>query len=129
MSKTETMLAFEAAMKENEELREKYVAAQKRIAQNKEAASDGELLVKAAAEVGFTLTLEEIERSFAQSQEIDDEELDNVAGGAKKKASSCWVDYYCHYAFEHDSDGNIDRDCFQEYICMAVFAVNWEPGK
>ena len=49
MSKSENILAFEAALKENKELFEKFTAAKKRIAENKEAASDGELLVKAAA--------------------------------------------------------------------------------
>ena len=81
MSKSENILAFEAALKENKELREKYEAAQKRIIENKEAESDGEVLVKAAAEVGFTLTLEELERAMAQYQELNDEELEDVAGG------------------------------------------------
>jgi predicted ribosomally synthesized peptide with nif11-like leader len=81
MSKSENMIAFELALKESKELREKFVAAQKRIAENKEASNDVELLVKAAAEVGHTLTVAEIERAIAQAQEINDEDLAKVAGG------------------------------------------------
>ena len=81
MSKSENMIAFELALKERKELREKFVAAQKRIAENKEASNDVELLVKAAAEVGYTLTVVEIERAIAQAQEINDEDLAKVAGG------------------------------------------------
>jgi predicted ribosomally synthesized peptide with nif11-like leader len=81
MSKSENMIAFELALKESKELREKFVAAQKRIAENKEASNDVELLVKAAAAVGYTLTVAEIERAIAQAQEINDEDLAKVAGG------------------------------------------------
>ena len=80
-SKSENMIAFELALKERKELREKFVAAQKRIAENKEASNDVELLVKAAAEVGYTLTVVEIERAIAEAQEISDEDMAKVAGG------------------------------------------------
>ena len=86
MSKSENIKAFEAALKENKELQEKFAAAQKRIMENKEASSNGEVLVKAAAEIGYTLTMAELERAFAQIQELNDEELGQVAGG---------LDYSC----------------------------------
>ena len=91
MSKSENILAFEAALQGSKELQEKFVAAQKRIFENKEAEGHAEVVVKAAAEVGFTLTVAEVERTIAEAQELSEEELGNVAGGAT--SSWCASDY------------------------------------
>ena len=98
MSKSKNILAFEAALTESKELHEKYEAALKRIVENKEVASDGEALVKAAAEVGFTLTMAELERSMAQNQELSDDDLEMVAG-SDSSDTFCMVDYSCDYAY------------------------------
>lgn len=122
MSKSENLLAFEAALKENKELQEKFETAKKRIFENKEATSDGEMLVKAAAEVGFTLTMEELERSFARSQELCDEELDKVAGGTGEKNDDwCFYDHHCYIAFKHTDDGSTTANCWDNY--------NWFSGR
>ena len=99
MDNFENIKAFEAALKENKELQETFKAAKKRIAENKEAASDAELLVKAAAEVGFVLTVAEIDRAMAEAQELNDEELEIVSGGG---SGWCWKDYGCVIIFEID---------------------------
>ncbi len=120
MSKSETLVAFEAALKESKELQEKFAAASQRIAENKEAESDGELLVKAAAEVGFTLTMEELERAFAQIQELNEEELGNVSGGASNTQDLCWKDYSCSFVYHHDSTDK-DDFCAFDYFCIITF--------
>ena len=90
------MLAFEAALKENKELQDKFAAAKKRIVENKEAEDNAEALVKAAAEIGFTLTVAEVERAIAEAQELSDEDLAKVAGGSSEKPDEwCMADYYC----------------------------------
>jgi predicted ribosomally synthesized peptide with nif11-like leader len=84
--------------------------------ENKEASSDGEVLVKAAAEVGFTLTMEELERFFAQSQELCDEDLDKVAGGAAaKNDDGCWFDHHCYIIIKHTYDGSTTAHCWSDY--------------
>lgn len=88
MSKFESLVAFEAALQESRELQEKFEAAKKRIAENKEAKTHTELLVKAAAEVGYTLIESELERALAQAQEVNEEELAKVAGGTGDTKSS-----------------------------------------
>ena len=98
MSKSENIKAFEAALKESKELQEKFETAKKRIAENKDAASDSEMLVKAAAEVGYTISVAEVERAFAQNQELSDEELDKVAGGCIY--CMCWMDYGCFLLYK-----------------------------
>jgi predicted ribosomally synthesized peptide with nif11-like leader len=122
MSKSENILAFEAALKENKELQEKFEAAAKRIVENKEASSDSEVLVKAAAEIGFTLTMEELERAFAQIQELNEEELENVAGGAAAKNDDwCAFSHHCYIAFLHTYDGSTTAACWDNY--------NWFSNK
>lgn len=123
MSKSENILAFEAAMRENEELLQKFVAAQKRIVENKEAANDGELMVKAAAEVGFTLTIEELERFMAQSQEVDEEELATISGGSEteQRDGECWKDYYCHWILKFTNDDETYHACFHDYQCILIY--------
>ncbi|MEE1200764.1 MAG: hypothetical protein U0L09_08935, partial [Christensenellales bacterium] len=73
MSNSENILAFEAALKANNALREQYEGALQRISENKEASCDGEAMVKAAAEAGYTLTIPEAERFMAEYQTLDDE--------------------------------------------------------
>ena len=99
MSKSENMLAFETALKENKELQEKFEAAAKRMTENKEAQGN-EVLIKAAAEVGFTLTLAEVERAMAESEEIGDDELAEVVGGINIfKGEWCPFSYSCFFFF------------------------------
>ena len=99
MSKSENILAFEAALKESKELLEKYNAAKKRIIENKEAANDDEVLVKAAAEIGYTLSIAELERVSAEAEELNDDDLAIVAGGAR---TPCLYNYDCMFLYMTD---------------------------
>ena len=119
MSKSENIQAFEAALMDNIALQDKYKAALKRIIENKEATSDGEAMVKAAAEIGFTLTMAELERKAAENQELSDDDLEQVSGGSAER-NSCWYDYACEWANMHDSTSKNDV-CFADYLCSFVF--------
>ena len=79
MSKSENIKAFEAALKDNKDLQEKYEAALKRIVENKEATGDGETLAKAAAEVGFSLTMADLERKQAETVEISSSKNSSIS--------------------------------------------------
>ena len=74
--KSEEMLRLERDM--DEQLKEKLDAEIKRI--SGEAQSDGEAMVKAAAALGYTITIEELERSVADLEQLDDDELDASGG-------------------------------------------------
>ena len=78
--KSGEMLRLERDLNEQPELREKLEAETKRIAEAGEAESDGEVMVRATTALGYTITLEELERSAADLEKLDDEEL-NAAGG------------------------------------------------
>ena len=68
-------------MSESEEFRKQFEETIKRIVENKQAESDGEAFTKAATELGYELSIAEIERANAEAQDLSDEELESVAGG------------------------------------------------
>ena len=101
MSKSEEMLRLERDLNEQPELREKLEAETKRIAEAGEAESDGEVMVRATTALGYTITLEELERSNADLEKLDDEEL-NAAGGSwsdqkdeKGHDGACLTAWHC----------------------------------
>ena len=119
MSKSENIKALEAALQESKELQENFETAAKRIMENKEASCDGELLVKAAAEVGYTLNVAELERAFAQIQELSDEELGQISGGLDY---SCLGVYCCFVVLIHENSGIDGYACYSNYGC--IFSEN-----
>ena len=102
MEKAEELKRFEHDLKESADLRAKLEKEIRRVFEAKEATSDGEAIAKAAAELGYTITREEMERAAADLEAVDDDELESVAGGAdiepydKSRADEdCWYDYTC----------------------------------
>ena len=72
MKNSEEILRMERDMNENPELLEKLKAGVRRIAEAGEAECDGEALLKAAAELGYTITLDE--------QVIDFSDISDISG-------------------------------------------------
>ena len=145
IEKSEGIKKFEEALSVDENLRNKYEAALKKIADEKLAGSDGEAMVKVAKELGFEINIDEMERYFAAIQELDDEELDNAAGvseehrgpdGAQKcddfigKAGSskdeyghygiCLAVWHCATAFLHTETDSKKVMCWSDYLCVAI---------
>lgn len=68
------------------------------IAGSKE--SGNELMAKAAAELGYSVTAAELERAEAAAEEVDDNQLEGVCGGANNDSGSgcltdCKVNFAC----------------------------------
>ena len=149
MKKSEEMLRLERDMNGSQEFREKLEAEMKRIAGAGEAKSDGEVIAKAAAALGYAVTAEELERSAAELEAVDDDELESVAGGLepydKSRADEdCWSDYTCPNVgrcydedeYQHDSwcltawhctmatlhteSKAKSITCFSDYLCVWV---------
>ena len=78
--KSEELQRLERELNEQPELKEKMDAEIRRIAEAGEAESDGEAMVKAAATLGYTITLEELERTAADLEKLDDDELETAGG-------------------------------------------------
>ena len=109
MKKSEEMLRLERDMNGSQEFREKLEAEMKRIAGAGEAKSDGEVIAKAAAALGYAVTAEELERSAAELEAVDDEELSKVAGGMHPTI-----------------DVPIDEWCMSDYDCFSSWHTNRE---
>ena len=71
----EDVKKLEQALKVDKELAAKFEAELKRIAQEKDAANDGEAFVKAAKAVGFDISIADLEKVKAETQELDPEEI------------------------------------------------------
>ena len=107
---------LEKALKEDKELAAKFEAELRRIVQEKDAANDGEAFVKAAKAVGFDMTVADLEKATAETQELDPEEIGNSAGG-----SWCYVDYDCYTAFRHNGPNEEGNPCWSDYDCKTVY--------
>ena len=77
MDKSNELLRMERDLNGHPELREKLDAEIRRIADAGEAQSDGEAMAKAAAALGYSITPEELERTTADLEKLDDDEYDN----------------------------------------------------
>lgn len=125
---TENLKKFEEAMKVSKTLAEKFQAEFVRLIREKIASSDGEAVIKAAKEVGFEVTLADLEKAQAEAQNLDQEELDAVAGGgnediapAKERFETvCALDYSCHDIFlhNHKHKQGEKEPCWHDYLCM-----------
>ena len=89
---------FEEALKADEALRQRYEEALKDAV---ETSSGVEVIQGVAAELGFELSLEELEQALAACQELDDSELESVAGGGDIDYEFCTIAYYCVVFFLH----------------------------
>ncbi|MCR5774911.1 MAG: hypothetical protein K6G42_07490 [Lachnospiraceae bacterium] len=73
-----------AALKDNEELSDKLEEVFDRIFKEGKAASENEAYVAAAKELGFNITLADLENFSNEVQELDMDALDEVAGGRRR---------------------------------------------
>ena len=127
MGKSEEMLRMEREMNEQPELREKLEAECKRIAEAGEAQNDGEIMVQAAAALGYTVTMEELERSVAEMEKLDLDELDDVAGGyhvetdEKGHDTFCWTIWHCLVASMHTESKEKLVACLKDYNCVMTY--------
>ena len=116
---------LEEALRSDEELQKKLKEACKRIAESGEAKNDGEIMVKAAAELGFSITMEDLERAKATSEELSDDELDNVAGGHYTddeygNSGACFANYHCHGITRHTDSSSEHTACWSSYLCLTI---------
>ena len=123
MEKSTEMLRMEKDLNASEELREKFNSEMERIAKSGEAKSDEEVMVKAAAALGYQISLSELEQAQAEMQELDLEEMDAVAGGAndgKGHSTWCVAVWHCHHILLHTESTSKETKCWEEYLCLML---------
>ena len=133
MNNNTELTRMEDALRSDEELRKKLEEACKTIAESGEAKNDGEVMVKAAAELGFSITIEELERAFASAEELSEEELNNVAGGFDDCSSSdigeddkghnnwCLTAWHCATVTLHTKTTTHAEACWSNNLCVLVY--------
>ena len=95
MSKSEEMKRFESDLKASEDLRNKLKACYEQLGGKTDATLDDELMVKAAAALGYQLTEADFARERAKAEELSAEDLEKVSGGD----ITIWCTYnvYCFW--------------------------------
>ena len=110
----ENLKKLEKALKEDKELAAKFEAEILRIAREKDVANDGEAFVKAAKAVGFDISIADLEKAKAETQELAPEEIEKSAGGW------CWGSYDCYTAWHHDTPNEKGTACLADYDCISI---------
>ena len=96
----ENLKKIEEALRGDRALAEKFKVELKRLIEEKSVANKDEALVKAAQEVGFEVSLADLDKAKAAVQELDPEEMSKVAGGEDDKpfapaeeVGNCFINY------------------------------------
>ena len=116
---TENIRQFEKDLRGNEELRKKLSVELAKIAEEKSVESDAEAMVKAAQTLGYDFTVADMEKIYAETQELDPEEMEQAAGGWTE-GSWCFADYACYIAWHHDTPDQQGFACFTDYNCIVL---------
>ena len=117
MSNTNEAKSFFEALETEEGLHARFEEIVKRISEAGEVKGDGEVICAAAKELGYTLTVGDLERFFASKEELDPDELESAAGGRERQYRTCSSDYECP---------SISAKCSGVAICYCVDVVNNE---
>ena len=117
MVKSVELKQFDAEIAGDEELRRKFADAYKRIRESDGDATRAETFVQAAAEIGYSISLPEIERAQAEAQNLSDSELDAVAGGSIVGDVPCDYSYECTAVSADICNGNLH--CSRNYACVS----------
>lgn len=124
MAKTSTLKEFDKVLANDEDLKKTFEEKCRKIAEKKEAANDEELIVKAAKELGYELSIPELERMKAESEELDEVELEQVSGGIATDEyghdAFCVVAWHCYVAAMHTESNSKVTSCFKDYRCEAI---------
>lgn len=85
-----------------------------------EPKNDSEALSIAAAKMGYTFSAADVARAAAEVQELDEAEMDQVAGGADD--DSCWTDWWCLVAYRSDVEDENGHDliCAIAWHCLTA---------
>ena len=116
----EELKRFEKALNTDKEMKGRLDEICKRLAAEGDAQSDGEVMVQAAKELGYDISIAALEKAKAEAEALDPAELEAVAGGGtdpEKVKEGCVVDYGCEYDYHKMTDDEYGHD----WLCLAVW--------
>ena len=91
MTKAEEIIRLENDIMADEKLKEKLDSAVKEAINSGKCTNDADALVRAAKSLGYEISMAEMERHFAEKEEVDQEELKIITGGDANKGSYCVI--------------------------------------
>ena len=126
MSNLNEFKRFESDLKNSEELQKKLEEARQRIADAGQAKNDGEIVVAAAKELGYDITIAALEQAMAEAEPVDPAELGQIAGGFGDKVDGdnhdawCLTAWHCFAATLHTTAAKENRKetCWSDYLCV-----------
>lgn len=132
MNQSEEMKRLETDLAKDETLHKALEETCRRIAESGDANNDIEVIVKAAAELGYTITPEDAERRQAGSEELDLDELNTVTGGVQSDRGEwsdddkghdgwCITAWHCNTVTLHTETETKQIKCFSNYMCFYVY--------
>lgn len=116
----ENLKKFEETLRGDRALLEKFQAAVTRLRGEKSAATESEAVVEAAKELGFDVTLADLEKAKAEMQELDPDELAVAGGGDGKDFAPAEDEPYPDWMIAHPCDELF----WSENIRTCVFSGN-----
>lgn len=94
-------------------------------------------MARAVAELGYDITVQDLEMMVADLQELDEEELAAVAGGnviigeglpvfdgdndRDGREAWCVAYWHCYTALMHTEGGTTDEKCLKNYACFLAY--------
>ncbi len=131
MANENNLKRFMADLEASEELRQKLDETVERIVKTETFASDGELMMAAAAELGYEISAADFERTAAEAEDLDDAELEGVAGGWNGLLDLredehghdewCLFVWHCYTAVLHTESYVSYVSCWKDYHCDALY--------
>ena len=121
MSNLDELKRFENDLRGSEELRKRMDETVKRIVDEGKAANDGEMLVAAAKELGYDISIAALEQAKVEAEELDPEALEAVAGGEHTNCPDS-NNYYCFaiYGSQIEDEYGHDFWCATAWHCYAI---------
>ena len=141
---SEEMKRFDSDMNSKEELVARYWEICDRLSKEMKGsgASETELMAKAANELGYQITAEDLERSIADHETLDPEELAVVTGGIEGITGEdeyghdgwCVTLWHCHAITLHtEHENNRMVACWSNHRCFYSYYSgcynDWAPDE
>ena len=116
MENREELKRFLADIQADRELYRKVEEIGRRMVEAGSKKSGNELMAKAAAELGYSITAAELERAEAAAEEVDDNQLEGVCGGANNDSGSgcltdCTVNFACTTTINKPNSAGYYEQC------------------
>lgn len=147
MKQSEELKRFEEDLRGSEELRKRLDDVCRRIAAEGQVANDGEVMVAAAKEFGYNISIAALEQARAEAEELDPEALALIVGGVDNSGKDwcadtnytcfaayhamtedesghggwCWTGWHCLAATLHTEAQDHDVSCWKDYTCLAKY--------